>query len=154
MPPSQFLGALLVGGANAPKNLGFYLALLAFGFSLWRSPAAVLRASIESPFTLPLAGLFAAGVWGSPHVRNASRELDQLLPPRQPGNGNPVRADDRPRASRCGSHQAAAGLGATRVRRHEPVADRSHYGPEIRCSWIRPPTATASFGRRGSSARC
>jgi O-antigen ligase len=62
---AAFLGALLVGGANMPKYLGFYLALLVFGFMLLRSPAAVLRASFASRLTLPLVGLLAAGVWGS-----------------------------------------------------------------------------------------
>ncbi len=62
---AAFLGALLVGGANMPKHLGFYLGLLVFGISLLRSPGALLRAAFASRLTLPLLGLFAAGVWGS-----------------------------------------------------------------------------------------
>ena len=62
---AAFLGALLVDGANMPKNLGFYLAFLVFVALLVRSPVAVGRATLESRLTLPLLGVFAAGVWGT-----------------------------------------------------------------------------------------
>lgn len=62
---AAFLGALLVGGANMPKNLGFYLAFLVSMTLLVRSPVAFVRATFESRLTLPLLGLFAAGVWGT-----------------------------------------------------------------------------------------
>lgn len=62
---ASFLCALLMDGANALKNLGFYLGALVFAFRLLRAPRAVAQATFDSRLTLPLIGLFAAGLWGT-----------------------------------------------------------------------------------------
>lgn len=61
----SFLCAMLMNGANALKHLGFYLGALVFAFRLMRAPRAVAQATFASRLTMPLIGLFAAGLWGT-----------------------------------------------------------------------------------------